>query len=235
MTADEDMRRRLFGLTVGVLLLGEAYGLWRPQALGGLPQPDLGPFSHYRLVIALLIAGVGAVVLLAALVRETAAATPAARRAGSSPLVLELSPPEPARMQFALRTPPKPMANPPPPEAQAEAPRPPASTPAPARFLPDFDNLMLAHADRSRLIADEHRRHLTTKNLRVNATALFDGEACATWAIKRRAKSATLELTPFAPLAKPALRSLEAEGLALLADSEPGIATLAVSFNQPHA
>jgi len=116
-----------------------------------------------------------------------------------------------------------------------DAPRPPSSTPAPARFLPDFDNLMLAHADRSRLIADEHRRHLTTRNLRVNATALFDGEACATWAIKRRARSATLELTPFAPLSQAALRSLEAEGLELLAASEAGNAQLTVAFNRPHA
>lgn len=116
-----------------------------------------------------------------------------------------------------------------------DAPRPPASTPAPARLLPEFDNLVLAHADRSRLIADEHRRHLTTKNLRVNATALFDGEACATWAIKRKAKSATLELTPFAPLSAAALRSLEAEGLALLADSEAGATQLAVACNPPHA
>jgi len=116
-----------------------------------------------------------------------------------------------------------------------DAPRPPASTHAPARFLPDFDNLMLAHADRSRLIADEHRRHLTTKNLRVNAAALFDGEACATWAIRRKTRSATLELTPFEPLSEPALRSLEAEGMALLADSEPGATQLAVAFNRPHA
>jgi hypothetical protein len=101
--------------------------------------------------------------------------------------------------------------------------------------LPDFDNLMLAHADRSRLIADEHRRHLTTKNLRVNAIALFDGEACATWAIKRKARSATLELTPFAPLSQAALRSLEAEGLELLAASEAGNAQLTVAFNRPHA
>jgi hypothetical protein len=116
-----------------------------------------------------------------------------------------------------------------------DAPRPPASTPAPARFLPDFDNLVLAHADRSRVIADEHRRHLTTKNLRVNATALFDGEACATWAIKRKARSATLELTPFASLSEAARRAFEAEGLALLADSETGAAQLAVAVKQPHA
>jgi Winged helix DNA-binding domain len=115
------------------------------------------------------------------------------------------------------------------------APRPPASTSAPARYLPEFDNLVLAHADRSRLISQEHRRHLTTKNLRVNATALYDGEACATWAVKRTAKSATLQLTPFEPLAPAALEELEAEGLALLRDHELGGAALAVAVNPPHA
>ena len=100
------------------------------------------------------------------------------------------------------------------------APRPDPATPAPARYLPEFDNLMLGHADRTRLIAEKHRRHLTTKNLRVNAIALHDGEACATWSVKRSAKAATLELAPFERLAKRALAELEAEALTLLEATE---------------
>lgn len=100
------------------------------------------------------------------------------------------------------------------------APRPDAATPAPARYLPEFDNVMLAHADRARVIADEHRRHLTTKNLRVNAIALHDGEACATWTVRRTAKAATLELAPFAGISAPAQAELEAEALSLLAANE---------------
>ena len=56
-----------------------------------------------------------------------------------------------------------------------DAPRPDAGVPAPARLLPEFDNLVLAHDDRSRVIADEHRPLVTTKNLRVKATFLVDG------------------------------------------------------------
>jgi hypothetical protein len=100
------------------------------------------------------------------------------------------------------------------------APRPPADTPAPARFLPEFDNLVLAHADRSRVIADEHRPQLTTKNLRVNATVLHDGEVCATWTVRRTAKTATLEITPLRPLSSRASGEIELEGLALLDASE---------------
>ena len=109
-----------------------------------------------------------------------------------------------------------------------QAPRPGADTPAPVRFLPEFDSLVLAHADRSRLIAEEHRRHLVTKNLRVKATVLNDGEVCATRSVKRSAKTATLEVSPFAAVAASAWHDLEAEGLALLKATESPAATLRV-------
>jgi hypothetical protein len=89
---------------------------------------------------------------------------------------------------------------------------------------------VLAHSDRSRLIADEHRRHLTTKNLRVNATVLHDGEVCATWTIKRSAKRATLEVTPFMELESPAWSQIEAEGLALLEANESAAALEVVAL-----
>jgi len=114
-----------------------------------------------------------------------------------------------------------------------DAPRPHAQTPAPARLLPEFDSVMLAHADRSRLIADEHRPHLTTRNLRVNAIALHDAQAVGTWTIKRAAKTATLELAPFKPLSKAALAELEAEALALLAANESATAEPRFTVNPP--
>jgi hypothetical protein len=102
-----------------------------------------------------------------------------------------------------------------------EAPRPDPDTPAPARYLPEFDNLVLAHADRTRLLAEEYRPQVVTKNLRVRATFLWDGEVAGTWDVKRTAKVATLRLAPFAPLPPPALDELVAEGEALLRFSEP--------------
>jgi hypothetical protein len=66
------------------------------------------------------------------------------------------------------------------------APRPAEDTPAPVRFVPEFDNLLLAHSDRSRVISDEHRKQLTTKNLRVRATVLVDGRVAAFWKLDKK-------------------------------------------------
>ena len=102
-----------------------------------------------------------------------------------------------------------------------DAPRPDADTPAPARLLPEFDNLVLAHDDRSRVIADEHRPLVTTKNLRVKATFLLDGVVAGTWTVEVKRRVATLTLAPFGTLAKKALKELEPEAQALLAFVEP--------------
>jgi hypothetical protein len=101
------------------------------------------------------------------------------------------------------------------------APRPPEDTPAPARFLPDFDNLVLAHADRTRLLAEEHRGAIVTKNLRVRATFLWDGMVAGTWSIERKRAAATLELQPFHPLPARALKELKSEAEPLLRFAEP--------------
>ncbi len=97
-----------------------------------------------------------------------------------------------------------------------DAPRPEEGSSAPVRFLPEFDNLVLAHDDRTRVIADEHRPKVTLKNLQVRATFLVDGFVAGTWKVERKRKTATLVLEPFGKLAKKALAELEREGEALL-------------------
>ncbi len=89
-------------------------------------------------------------------------------------------------------------------------------TPAPVRFLPEFDNLVLGHDDRTRVIADEHRPRVTLKNLQVRATFLVDGFVAGTWKVERKKKSAALILEPFSPLDSGAIEELEREGEALL-------------------
>jgi hypothetical protein len=101
------------------------------------------------------------------------------------------------------------------------APRPPASTPAPPRFLPEYDNLVLAFADRRRLVDDAHRPKLITKNLQIPATFLVDGRIAGTWKVTRKKLAATLELAPFGRLAAPVASELAVEGKQLLQFVEP--------------
>ena len=101
------------------------------------------------------------------------------------------------------------------------APRPDEDVPAPVRLLPEFDSLLLAHKDRSRVVADEHRKSLTTKNLRIKATFLIDGFVAGTWTVARKPGTATLTLAPFAKLPRAAAGELEHEAEALLRFAEP--------------
>lgn len=61
------------------------------------------------------------------------------------------------------------------------APLPDADTPAPVRFLPKWDNVLLAHADRSRIFPDGVRKLIIGKNGDVAQTVLVDGFVAATW------------------------------------------------------
>jgi hypothetical protein len=109
----------------------------------------------------------------------------------------------------------------------AKAPRPGGDAAAPVRFLPDFDNLVLGHADRSRLIDDAHRSKVTTKNLQVRATVLVDGRVAGTWKVERK-KAATVVVESFAAIAKRVRGELEEEGEALARFVEPDAASFAV-------
>ena len=93
-----------------------------------------------------------------------------------------------------------------------EAPRPDPHTPAPPRFLPQFDNLILSHADRARVVADEHRKRLTSKNGMVPATFLVDGFVRGTWRAERARGKATLAIEAFEPLPKKDREALAEEG-----------------------
>ncbi|MDX2973637.1 winged helix DNA-binding domain-containing protein [Kribbella solani] len=108
------------------------------------------------------------------------------------------------------------------------APRPDPDTPAPARFLPEFDNVLLSHAKRERIIADEHKPAVFTKNLRVKATYTVDGLVAGLWTTETKRGVATLTLTPFGRTLKKTATELEREGTALLHFLEPNAKTHAV-------
>ena len=109
-----------------------------------------------------------------------------------------------------------------------DAPRPPEEVDAPVRFMPDFDNLILGHDDRRRLIADEHRAAIFLPNLRVLPTFLVDGRVAGTWKVEAKKASATLVIEPFVAVSRPARAALTEEGEGLLRFLEPEAASFAV-------
>ena len=92
-----------------------------------------------------------------------------------------------------------------------DAPRPDPDTPVPPRFLPEYDNVLLSHADRTRIIADDHRRRVFTKG-----AVLVDGFARGAWTITRQRDTATLTIESFEPLSKQDRTALVEEGARLL-------------------
>jgi DNA glycosylase AlkZ-like len=98
-----------------------------------------------------------------------------------------------------------------------DGPLPDADVPAPARFLPDFDNVVLSHADRSRIVDDDVRKRLQTINGQLPGTVLVDGRVAAKWSVERTKQAATLIVTPFGRLARADRQSIASEGARLLA------------------
>ena len=92
------------------------------------------------------------------------------------------------------------------------APLPPADTPAPVRFLPKWDNTLLAHADRRRVLPEELRKAVIAKNGDVTQTFLVDGLVAGSWSADKRGKVA---IAPFAPLPRVARREVEDEAARL--------------------
>ncbi len=96
-----------------------------------------------------------------------------------------------------------------------DAPRPPEDTPAPVRFLPQYDNVFLGHADRSRITAA--RGSPAVGDNETVRMLLVDGSLAAFWAAEGTAKAATLRVTPFSRWNRQTRTEVEAEGLRMLA------------------
>ncbi|MDQ3912242.1 MAG: winged helix DNA-binding domain-containing protein [Actinomycetota bacterium] len=97
-----------------------------------------------------------------------------------------------------------------------DAPRPAPETPAPPRFLPEFDNLILSHADRTRVIANDHRKVVASRNGMVPATVLVDGFVRGMWKTERTRGRVTLVIEPFEPLSEGDSDALVEEGERLI-------------------
>ena len=110
-----------------------------------------------------------------------------------------------------------------------DAPRPDPDTLAPPRFLPEYDNIILGHADRSRMMTDERRKALWARNGLLSA-ALVDGTVAATWRIDRDRTGAELTIELLRRLAKADRVALAEEAERLLAFTDPEAASRRVRF-----
>jgi hypothetical protein len=86
------------------------------------------------------------------------------------------------------------------------APRPDPATPAPVRFLPEYDNVLLSHDDRSRFVSASDRALLGPVRSLGWGAVLHDGAVRGMW----RAEPGVL-VVRHVPLAKRALASIAAE------------------------
>jgi hypothetical protein len=102
-----------------------------------------------------------------------------------------------------------------------EAPRPDPDTPAPVRFLYDFDNLLLGHDDRSRVVSDAHTAIDFGERMEMPATFLVDGMTAGMWKLVVHRKVATLTLAPLVQMKPDAAAELTAEAERLAAFLAP--------------
>lgn len=92
--------------------------------------------------------------------------------------------------------------------------------PAPIRFVAEYDNLVLSHADRSRIVPEVHRKKVLLTAGRVCATVLIDGFVAGVWKLERDKKLLRLKVELFAEPSKKLRKELDQEGAKLMAFAE---------------
>jgi hypothetical protein len=98
-----------------------------------------------------------------------------------------------------------------------EASRPSGDLAAPIRFLGEFDNMLLAHEDRGRIMRPEHKRAMFTENGIVRAAVLIDGFVAGRWRIEDGKAESVLRVELFDKPGNAAAKAVNVEGEALLA------------------
>lgn len=115
-----------------------------------------------------------------------------------------------------------------------DAPRPRADTPAPVRFLPEYDNTFLSHADRSRVLRKEYNHHfIEAKNGRRLRAVLVDGFVRAGWSLARERDTAMLLVDIFEKLSRETVAELSEEAEALARFLEPDASEVVINVTGP--
>lgn len=89
-------------------------------------------------------------------------------------------------------------------------------TPAPVRLLAEFDNIILSHADRSRIVPPEYQRRLMSLNGMVPSAVLIDGFVRGVWRSKRDKSATIMEIDLFEPVTRSQRLAILEEAEALL-------------------
>lgn len=97
-----------------------------------------------------------------------------------------------------------------------DAPRPAPDTTAPLKFLPQFDNILLSHADRTRIVTDEHRRRVIVGGI-VHGSVVVHGFVTGSWRIDAERGTGVLTVQPFTRWSRTTVAAAEREGGRLLA------------------
>ncbi|HEX2355747.1 MAG TPA: winged helix DNA-binding domain-containing protein [Micromonosporaceae bacterium] len=111
--------------------------------------------------------------------------------------------------------------------------RPGPDVPAPARYLYDFDNLLLSHADRSRVVTEAYRAQNFDPNGTMPRLILVDGFTAGTWTADVTRAAAVLTVRPFGKLSTGDTDALASEGEGLLAFLAPSAAARDIRFQRP--
>lgn len=96
-----------------------------------------------------------------------------------------------------------------------DAPRPGPDVPAPPRFLPEFDNVLLGHADRTRIIPPAYKGRNGVGN-QAYGTVLVDGFLAALWRLDETADDATVTVQPLGRLGRAQREEIAQEAVDLM-------------------
>ena len=110
-----------------------------------------------------------------------------------------------------------------------DAPRPDPDTPVPVRLVAEFDNLILSHADRARVISEPDRQRLYSKNGIFPGTVLIDGFVRGMWRVTAAPGDAILAIELFGE-ADGDRDAVVAEGERLLEFVAPGSPDAEIRF-----
>ncbi|AYY11431.1 winged helix DNA-binding domain-containing protein [Actinobacteria bacterium YIM 96077] len=91
-----------------------------------------------------------------------------------------------------------------------------ADEPTPVRFLPEFDNVFLSHADRSRIVGPDVGRVGAITADRTVRKLLIDGFVNAEWSLDSKGDETTLIVRPYRPLSPDEEADITSEGARLL-------------------